>query len=248
MMNRVWTTRKEAEQILPTLNPALQIEQKVWKVETEVWMVPEGMNLYGRVIPQPQKDLYYVPQAGLNNAPNIPEDFKTGVRGILLLHRKKDGAVANAQTKSLKRISRGAEEWQEIVSYFQMLQSTPLYENFRIYASVNSRNMNKAIHEFSKRKIDADFSLAPLRNDFYTDIKNRFFSCLMEPNQRDTKYFLWDFDSPEEEKKGYPLITSENAFEFGYATKNGSHVISKPFDPRKAEGLTMHKDGLMFIS
>lgn len=41
----------------------------------------------------------------IDNLSDLPDMFKDGVRGIVLLHRNKDGQSGNAQRKALKKIS-----------------------------------------------------------------------------------------------------------------------------------------------
>ncbi len=104
----------------------------------------------------------------------VPELFCEGVRGIILLHRNKDGEKGNAQRKAIKKISRNKQEWIEIIQEFKNLQQHS-YSGHRIYSSVNSRNMEKAIHEFKRRQIDFDYGTEEERHWFYMDLQNRFF-------------------------------------------------------------------------
>ena len=125
-----------------------------------------------------------------------PIEFKTGYRGIMLLHRSKDGEKGNAQRNSIKKISSCPEEYDRIVAELKEIQKT--YPTHRIYSSVNARNIEKAIQEFKRRQLDCDFIRNKQWNEFYCDIKNRFFSCFMNPLCRDESNWLIDCDSPEE--------------------------------------------------
>ena len=67
----------------------------------------------------------------------FPDEFKQGYRGILLLHRPKDGGKNFPQRKGKKKINSTIEEWNEIVSEFlDEAEKSELV--LRIYASVNA--------------------------------------------------------------------------------------------------------------
>lgn len=180
----------------------------------------------------------------IDDLDSIPEMFKNGVRGIVLLYRSKDGEKGNAQRRAIKKISRNVDEWHNIVREFRELQLTS-YHNHRIYASVNSRNMGKAIHEFKLRQVGVDYGNDYELHWFYTDIQNRFFSCLMNPNTRNSRYFLIDCDSEEEYEHALLKLPVELIL-FTYPTKNGWHIISKPFNPNEIL-LEPKKDEMMFV-
>jgi hypothetical protein len=172
----------------------------------------------------------------------LPEMFKDGVRGVILLHRSKDGLTGNAQRKSVKRISRSIKHWEEIIDELRHLQLTT-HPNHRIYSSVNGRSMDKSIREFKRRQLDCDYPL--FRDHFYADIKNSFFSCLMNPASRVSSNFLIDCDTPEEYVKAKTTLPAEYVL-YEYPTKNGMHIISRPFNPDEIK-LEAKKDELMFI-
>lgn len=180
----------------------------------------------------------------IDDLDSLPEMFKDGVRGILLLHRNKDGETGNAQRKSIKKISRSIQEWHEIVYEFRNLQKSS-YPRHRVYASVNPRNIQKAIHEFKIRQLSADYSNKQDLDWFYVDLENRFFSCLMNPNSRCSSNYLIDCDTPEEYQNAKEILPEE-FFLYEYPTKNGMHIISRPFNPNEIK-LEAKKDELMFI-
>lgn len=184
----------------------------------------------------------------------IPHDFKTGYRGIMLLHRTKDGAKGNVQRKSLKRCSSNADEWDCIIREFQYLKMTVSeYQNYRIYSSVNSRNMDKAIREFKRLQLDTDYDNNCNKHGFYLDVDNRFFSCFMQPAQKSESNFLFDCDGSEViyiVVRDY--LKNLGFYLFSYPTTNGFHVISKPFDVSKhalhlPSCVEIKKDGMIFI-
>jgi hypothetical protein len=180
----------------------------------------------------------------IDNLDSLPDQFKEGVRGILLIRRNKDGESGNAQRKAIKKISRNKEEWKEIILNFKELQKNS-YEGYRIYSSVNGRNMDKAIHEFKLRQISSDYGNKEELDWFYVDVENRFFSCLMNPSCRTESNFLVDCDTPQEYQKAIDRIEPQLIL-LDYETKNGRHLITKPFNPNEIK-VEAKKDELIFI-
>lgn len=174
----------------------------------------------------------------------LPESFKTGYRGILLIHRNKDGCRGNAQRKSFKKISSSAEQWEGIILEFRHMQKIS-YQGFRIYSSVNARNMQKSIHEFKRRQLEFDYGNNQELDEFYRDIDNRFFSCLMNPSCRCESNFIIDCDTDKEYRHAKETLC-EDMILFDYPTKNGRHIISKPFNPNEFL-IEVKKDDLIYI-
>jgi hypothetical protein len=182
----------------------------------------------------------------IDNLDAIPETFTDGIRGILLLKRNKDGEIGNAQKKAIKIISLNTSEWKKIVSELHELQQTS-HQDYRIYSSVNARDLQKAIHEFKRRQLENDFARREEFESFYVDVKNRFFSCLMNPNCRAENNFLIDCDTPEEYEYAQLQFMNSGLILLEYKTKNGRHIITKPFNPNDYGNMQIKKDDLMFI-
>lgn len=180
----------------------------------------------------------------IDDLERLPQQFKEGVRGIMLIQRNKDGQTGNAQRKSLKKISRNKEEWKQFVEAFWWLQRDS-FQTHRIYTSVNPRNLEKAVHEFKLRSLTADYGSKDERDKFYMDIENRFFSCLMNPGCRNQSNFLIDCDSVEDYDKA-KLVIPENLVIYEYETKNGRHIITSPFNPNEYD-IEIKKDDLLYI-
>jgi hypothetical protein len=182
----------------------------------------------------------------IDSIETIPEIFTDGIRGLLLLRRNKDGEEGNAQRKAIKRISRDTHEWKAFVRELHELQQTS-HEGYRIYSSVNSRDISKAIHEFKRRQLETDYGNAYEYHTFYCDIKNRFFSCLMNPNCRSQNNFLIDCNSQEEYEHAHLQLRNSGLVLMDYKTRNGYHIITLPFNPNDYGNMQIKKDELMFI-
>lgn len=182
----------------------------------------------------------------IDDLDSIPEMFTDGVRGIMLIRRNKDGEEGNAQRKAIKRISRNSSEYKAIIRELYEFQKTS-HQRYRIYSSVNSRNMSKAIHEFKRRQLEVDYGNLYELESFYCDIKNRFFSCLMNPICRSTNNFLIDCDSKEEYEHAELQLRNSGLVLMEYKTKNGMHIITRPFNYNDYGNMEIKKDEMMFI-
>lgn len=178
-----------------------------------------------------------------------PDEFKTGIRTLLLVLRNKDGAASGPVKKM---VSYSHEEFDEVVtSLLSFAATTP--GGYRLYGSVDSRDFRAAQREFSLRKVNVDFTPEAIR--FYRDLKNQWMGSLSQNSARASKLFLFDVDDPsevakkevEDSIKGAHLLlkevedsikgahlfiddTAPSPLIYSYQTKNGWHVITRPFD------------------
>lgn len=179
-----------------------------------------------------------------------PDIFKTGVRLLYLNSRNKD--TTDTKRKILK-ISYSIDEFDDVFNYLQDHAG----ENYRIYVSANSRNIDKAIRLFRERQLQAELDTT---NSFYKNIESRWNSCLGSPLVQDDKLWLFDCDNEEEYNKtikelqiyydrDLDLHNGSNLYE--YETKNGKHIITAPFNTTKlsndAKSL-IHKNPLMLFA
>ncbi len=173
----------------------------------------------------------------------------------MLCQRNKEGRPTNKTDRaSYRRISTNREEFYQILSEFEEMKNKS-DQPLRIYSCVNRRNVNKAIREFKHEQLDADYYDEKSRNKFYFDIKNRWISCLMQPNCREETFFLIDIDSPTLTEMEDSLPAEEHLADLKveivakYLTKNGMHIITKPFNPnlfKKGFG-EIKKDALLLL-
>lgn len=187
-------------------------------------------------------------------AKNIFEDFADftdGYRTLFLIHRHKEGGETN-NTKAEKIITKDSKEWLKKLEELlrkKMTSDIP----YRIYGSLNERNFEKAIRQFKYEQLDADYFTMEQEHGFYLDLKNRFFGCLMQPASRQTSLFLFDVDNEEgRDVMGETLQVLPNDHIIKqYPTKNGWHIITKPFDYTKIvlpKGVEFKKDALILLS
>jgi len=184
---------------------------------------------------------------------NIPDTFKDGIRLIMLTLRNKEGGKSNKPDRvAHKRLSNSIDDFNKIVLEFEELKNKS-EEPLRIYTSVNKRDIDKGIRNFKRLQLDADYWDIKSRDEFYLDIKNRWISCIMQPNCRENTNFLIDIDGDITEfmdiKNKLIKLTVEILLE--YPTKNGYHIITKPFNPSllpEVERDHIKKDGLILLN
>ena len=171
------------------------------------------------------------------------KDFTDGTRVLFLIWRNKDGAKVSRNLKIRKLISSNEEEFEKCLE--QLLDLRERYSEFplRIYSSVNKRNVSKSIRKFREEQLANEYQSTKDIEQFYKDIKNRWISCLMRPSSRAETQFIIDIDnnntdyvnSIEDEMLEHTTIIKK------YKTKNGYHLIVKPFNPNLIKSYS--KDG-----
>lgn len=185
----------------------------------------------------------------INKLNLLPDIFKEGHRGILMIHRNKDGCTGDTQRKAFKRISRNKGEWHAIVTELNEMR-LEYFPDYRLYAHVNMRNMDKAIRLFKERQLEADYDKNENHYGFYTDITNRFFSCFSNPKASDESWFLLDCDSTRDyEDCMTELANHKMIYAYDYRTRNGYHIITSPFNPNEVRlPVEIKKDALIALA
>ena len=165
------------------------------------------------------------------------KEFTDGVRVLFLIHRNKEGGETN-NTKTMKVVTTNPEDFlyelTKLIDYKERNSDIP----YRIYSSVNSRDIGKAIRQLKYEQLDADYYGENDRDAFYLDIKNRWIGCLMQPKQKETSNFLFDIDDVEgKDLCGETLKALSGCDDCvilkQYKTKNGWHIVTGPFNYTK---------------
>lgn len=181
---------------------------------------------------------------------NIPDFLKSGYRILMLIKRNKDrseGELRTTDRKSVKVIVSGVEQFDQALQELNYLR----FENQRIYCSVNERSMHKAIRMFKERQLQNDYESTEHKEAFYSDIQNRFLSCLQNPSCKASSLFLIDVDHKIMDKieATKELLAKHTEIVFEKETINGFHFVTKPFNPSLVEflSLSIKKDDMLFI-
>ena len=154
-----------------------------------------------------------------------PESFTEGVRVLSLVSRNKDKADA----PNLSKVSYSSKEFFTILEEFKKKAVV----GQRIYASLEQRDTDKAIREFKRRQLDADYDQDPLT--FYKRLRNTWESCLMKPNTAKDKLWLIDCDSKKELRLAMDMLYEcydRGMRPYYYNTKTGVHIIVQPFNAK----------------
>lgn len=179
-----------------------------------------------------------------------PDHFKEGVRILMLLLRAKEGGKGNVDRHAIKVITSNPKEYDAA-----MKALTEQWEpNYRIYATVDKRDVKKAMRRFKELILENDYTPNP--EEFFLDMENRWISALQQPTSRAESHFLIDFDSQEDAARGIEELAKfetekGNEFVHGYQTKNGWHIITKPFNYTKLPEWMhplIHKNGMMLLA
>lgn len=176
--------------------------------------------------------------------------FLDGVRVLFLIRRKKDGGEKADNDFFAKTIVTNKDEFlRELKKLMLIMEPT-----MRIYASVNKRDIEKGIREFKRQQLDSDYYDIESKHSFYFRVKDRFISSLMKPSSAAESLFLFDCDNLTDKTIGNSIEEIEKLTEvvWHYRTKNGFHIITKPFNPALAEQLSFEhsikKDSLMLLA
>jgi len=185
--------------------------------------------------------------------------FTDGVRVLFLIWRKKEGAKVDRNLKIRKLVSSDEEEFEKCLEQLLDLKERYAELPLRIYSTVNKRNLDKAIRKLKELQLENDYQDKKQFYGFYKDIKNRWISSLMRPSSRLETQFIIDIDNEDKDylKKIESEILEHTELIKKYKTKNGYHLIVKPFNPNliKSYGndghiytdVSIKKDGLILL-
>lgn len=133
--------------------------------------------------------------------------------------------------------------------------------NFYIYISVNARSVIKGYVNFKNKLTEYESHALFGKDDYkyqFSRLHKVWYSALMQPNSRATKYFLIDVDTKEMSVVAEVTAKIEKFTSKGYAgevkhvrpSRNGFHLVTNTFDPRILEGIqdvSIQKDGLLYL-
>lgn len=149
-----------------------------------------------------------------------------------------------------KLISFDTEQFKKNLIKLLQLQYYLKNPDIRLYSCVNDRKLSKAINHFQHAQLDLCDAQALM--GFYSRINDKFCSSLMQPENKNSRYFLWDLDvnDPSEFFEKVTLTDNRSNIIAMYQTVSGYHVVTKPFDPRpfgEIKNCDLKKDGLLLL-
>jgi hypothetical protein len=177
--------------------------------------------------------------------------FTEGYRVMFLIQRHADGGHNN-NSKLRSYITQDSEGW--IIALAKLIQERKMYPNIplRIYQTINKRNVEKGIRQFKFMSLEADYYDDQMRHEFFIDVHNRMISALMKQSSADESLFLYDIDTDDQEVIFYVKrdLQQQTTIVNEYPSKNGYHVITKPFNPNNIklpEMVEWKKDAMMLL-
>lgn len=194
------------------------------------------------------KPLFNVTVQRGENLCKIPPFFKEGINCLMLINRRITNPKKGMKRWINKLISYDTSSYTTALNALLLLQHFLNDPSIRLYASINSRKMEKAIVAFKHRQLDV---LRSNQSLFYCDVHEKFFSCLMKPENKLTKRFLIDIDTTcdKEIEKVTKWVHQNTILLWEYFTPHGKHLITNPFNikewPFKWE---IKKDGLLLLN
>ena len=177
-------------------------------------------------------------------------DFTSGVRMIILLERKKDGGHNKEDRRTLcTRFTFSSEEYKYALK--EMLLLRLIYPETRLYSSVNSRNLKKIIRNVETSLLDAHYADEECSFSVHKKLIKAPRHYVMQQSVSDTSFFVLDVDDVEgKDTYGEALQKcAELEIEIlkAYKTKNGWHIITKPFNPSIWTLCEIKKDALILL-
>ncbi len=174
-------------------------------------------------------------------------DYMDGVRVSMLIDRSVGNNNKGSKRWVNKIISTNQDEWISAVSKLLELQKHLNDPDIRLYACVNDRKMDRAINAFQHTLLDLQDSS---KMDFFRRINDRFCSSLMQPQCRNSKLFLIDYDFKEPGRIDKFISDNMIVVRKTYPSKRGWHYITDGFDVRltRGQGFDVQRDGLLLIN
>lgn len=162
------------------------------------------------------------------------KDFSDGCRMLILLERKKDGGHNKEERRTLQtRFSFSEEEFKRAIK--ELLVMRIIYPESRLYSSVNARSIKKVIRRIEEELLDCHYSDEERRLFTYKKLIKSARHFVMQQSASETSLFVIDADDVEGKDIHGEVL--KHCAELGveilkpYKTKNGWHVIVKPFNP-----------------
>lgn len=175
-----------------------------------------------------------------------PHSFMQGWRVLFLKARHKDGFKTE---REVARVSQNSIQFQEhLAELVQMAQPGE-----RIYSPAAPRDFRRAQMIFKQNMLAVDYQDRPNQEMWWREIEKRWISALMQPecvqrgegSMEKGHYKRWLIDCDDFMFYHECRVHLEDAgiSYYHYATRNGHHIITAPFNKAKIHGkLVEHTD------
>lgn len=178
----------------------------------------------------------------------ISPSLRTGLRVLQLTGRRKDGCAVE---RKIFRVSHDEEKFA--VLYNELLDL--MQPNERIYVSAAPRDLAAAGRKFEEAQLASRYDGDPTW--FYRRLERNWISALMKSPAE--KVWMFDIDTDRQDTQVTAWLRNmtlkHKGFYTGkvlsrYQTKNGEHVLLRPFDVSLMPGELaplLHKDPLALL-
>lgn len=158
---------------------------------------------------------------------------------VMVFQRKKDLPELRKSTVCVFQDVTKLKHLREKISMYERIAEE---HHARVYVSVNPRDLKKAKKDLLVRLI---------QTEEVANLHSQLFSSLMRCPVKEKKRFMIDIDTKEEETISlvYDSIPEDHITHV-LPTKNGLHLITKPFDIRllyQSDLVEFKKDGMTTI-
>lgn len=182
----------------------------------------------------------------------IAELFHNGMSVVMLIDRQFGNSHKGSRRWINKLISFDKGSFEVNVEKLIKQQDYLNLPSIRLYASLNYRDLDKAVRRFFHMYLDVTKFDTPR---FWACINANFVSAMMKPESRvsSPKRWLLDIDSLE----SFDFIAAEQFlgeqgvwFKHTYKTPGGWHAIVEPFNKQKVvlpEWVENKQDGLVLL-
>ena len=180
------------------------------------------------------------------------EEYTTGTRVLLLIHRSKDGGHQNSEyhRRALRLISNTSDEFRRCLQIMITLQKTS-HTTHRVYSTVNPQSLKNGERALKVKMLEMDFGAEEQRERFYERLEDRWVSSLVGSKApKGTQKFIVDVDQFDDSEALSFLAENNIHIYRKYQTKNGWHILTEPFNSAllKPEIADLQKEGLMLIA
>lgn len=171
---------------------------------------------------------------------------------ILALVRKKHSEkITRSSETVIRQVARSQEEFENLLHEMKIItrnHRTYKPDDFYLYTTFNPRHAEKAYKLLKKQIIEWDELIEPYKERVIKKVHKQWISLLQRPEcKTESKYFLIDLDKPEYIEETIKSLEEENIkIEKVYKTKNGYHILVKPFDVRKFEKIKQENKNLYY--
>lgn len=179
---------------------------------------------------------------------------------MLLARPKNNREITKASRIFIREPIRKLEDYEFKLEKLRH-EAERLGYRFYIYVSVNARSVINGYENFKKITTEYECEALHGKDDFHEPLMRLdklWYSCMMKPNARATKYFLIDIDTKDDNVlqtvrdiiNNWNMKGNISEILFEQETRNGWHYVCRPFDVRilkSIKDVEVKTDGLLFL-